>query len=131
MAKGLQATPLKPPALVQRETIAQRYALARTVVRYTAFVAIAWIAKDMILGLAGRDTLVAVRLAILGDFKFAAALSVTGPACIWAIAERWLRHRKVTYMQDRIKDLEAKIDPNRTSSRLTTAGKTNPGDRQL
>ncbi len=48
---------------------------------------------------------------------------------LWAIAERWFRHYKTSYMQTRITELEKRIDPRRTSSQLTQKGKTNPKDR--
>ena len=48
---------------------------------------------------------------------------------MWAVAERWLRHRKVSTMQTRIIELELAIDPKRTSSGLTRGGRTNPRDR--
>ncbi|WDR89570.1 hypothetical protein [Burkholderia ambifaria] len=41
----------------------------------------------------------------------------------WAIIERWLRHRKVSSMSNRLKWLEERFDNNRTSSGLDEAGR--------
>jgi len=83
--------------------------------------------------LAGQDTKLSIALSLvfsaLVDLKFAAAISLAGGAAVWAALERGLRLRKVDNMQGRIKQLEQMIDSNRTSSGLTTQGKTNPQDR--
>lgn len=48
---------------------------------------------------------------------------------IWAIGERRLRFRKVEHFHKHTKNLEEVLDENRTGSRLTHQGKTNPEDR--
>jgi hypothetical protein len=58
-----------------------------------------------------------------------AASVMTAFSVAWALGERRLRHQKVAYMQERIKKLELRLDPARTSSLLTIEGKTNPLDR--
>jgi hypothetical protein len=116
-------------ASVERERITQRYSLGRTIVRMLAIVAVFYLLNEMIVSLAGRDTFVALKMAFLADFKVALSVVLTGVAALWAIVERWLRYRKVEYLQGRIKDLEHAIDPNRTTSGLTPAGKTHPKDK--
>jgi len=116
-------------ASVERERISQRYALGRTFFRMLAVVGVAYFAKDMIVSLAGQNTFVALKLAFLADFKVALSVVMTGVATFWAFLERWLRHRKVEYLQGRIKELESSIDPNRTTSGSTPAGKTHPKDK--
>lgn len=46
----------------------------------------------------------------------------------WAFSERAHRHRKVRACYTRVRELEKRLDPDRTSSGLTPEGKTNPED---
>ena len=117
-------------AYVERERIARRYALLTTIVRTLGMVGGLYIAKDMVVSVAGRETFVALKLAFLADFKVALSFVMTGMAGAWALGERWLRHRTVTQLQARNKEFEMSIDPNRTSSTLTPAGTTNPRDKK-
>lgn len=47
----------------------------------------------------------------------------------WGYGERRLRKKKVEFFHKRNKKLEVLLDPNRTSSRLTKQGTTNPEDK--
>jgi hypothetical protein len=82
---------------------------------------------------AGEDTNLSIALTFVlrafAELKTTVFIGLTGTCAAWAILERILRQRKVEYMQGRIKELEQKIDPNRTSSDLTPKGQTNPRDR--
>jgi hypothetical protein len=100
----------------------------RTIARLLCVFGCVYVSRDFLSALAGKETILAVKLAFLGDIKFAAAVSVAGMASVWAAAERWLRHRDVEKMQGRIRDFELR-DKNRTTSGLTPKGKTNPRDR--
>ena len=81
--------------------------------------------------LAGQEThvLVETALSVFAEFDLAISIALTGLAAAWAVLERSLRHRKVEYLQDRIRMLETSIDPRRSTSNLTTKGKTNPEDK--
>jgi hypothetical protein len=83
---------------------------------------------------AGESTRVDVALSLflsaVAELKVAFLLSLAGAACAWGVMERTLRHRKVAQMQARIKQLEMTIDPNRSTSGLTPAGRTNPQDKR-
>ena len=46
----------------------------------------------------------------------------------WALMERRLRKKKIRSMSIYIKELEKRLDPDRTSSDLTDTGDTNPED---
>lgn len=105
------------------------FGLLRSIVWAAVAVLTVYFSPALIVPLAGKDTLVALNVAILGDIKFVVSIGLTGAAGVWAIVERSLRHRKVEYLQSRIKELETTIDKNRTSSKLTTKGKTNPRDK--
>jgi len=106
--------------------IEQSFTTFRTLIRVAGFVGGVY----FLTAFAGQSTSVIVEatLSILADFKFMVSLTLAGSAAIWAIVERSLRHRKVKYLQERIRQLETSIDPKRTSSGLTTKGKTNPKD---
>ena len=116
--------------IATRERIIQRYQLGRTVVRTCGAVAIAYFAKDFLVAIAGKETIFALKLSFFAHMKFFISIGLTGCACAWALAERWLRHRKVKTMQTRIIELKSTIDPKRTSSGLTPTGRTNPKDKR-
>ena len=113
--------------------IVQRYRTARTALRVTFAGFAIWCLYLAIDSIAGKTTafqaVVSVGFSLLWDIRFVVAFSLAGATTIWAAAERWLRHRKVNYLQGRIKVLELNIDPGRTTSGLTTKGRTNPRDR--
>ena len=109
--------------------IEQLYRTLRTAIRVVGVVAVAYIFRDSIAHLAGQTTKVGLELSFISDIKFVVSVSVAGLASCWAIAERKLRHRKVAKLQGRIIEMEKRIDPGRSTSGLTPAGKTHPRDR--
>jgi hypothetical protein len=115
-----------------RTRIVERYALARTIVRSLCLLGIGWLMAHAAGDFAGRVTSVNVSaaLSLIADLKFVATLTLAGGAGSWAFIERKLRHRKVDYLQERIRDLETRRDPQRSSSGLMTTGQTNPQDRR-
>jgi hypothetical protein len=129
MARGDPTLTNRLRAETAREAISQRYSTARTLIRTAGVVGVAYVWQGFLSQLAGHDTAVAINLTFLGDIKFLASISLAGGACVWAAVERNLRHRKVEFLQGRIRDLETTIDPQRTSSGLTPKGKTNPKDK--
>jgi hypothetical protein len=127
----VQATPLSARARerLSFHKIDQAYRTARTLIRAGAISFAFWCAYLAIDRVSGKTTAVSVGLSVLWDFRFALVLSLAGITSIWAVAERWLRHRKAEVMQGRIKDLEKMIDARRTTSGLTPKGATHPRDR--
>jgi hypothetical protein len=117
---------------LQRTRIVERYALARTAFRAMCVFGIAWLAREAISDLAGRETSVTVStaLSVIGDLRVTIAITLAGGAAVWALVERTLRHRKTEALQTRIIELEKGIDPRRSSSGLTPTGKTNPRDKR-
>jgi Flp pilus assembly protein protease CpaA len=109
------------------------YRTIRTGIRSAATVAIFYFAFRALEALGGQDTKLSIALTVVfhafAELKFVLAVAGLSGVTIWAVAERKLRHRKVEYLQGRIKTLELQIDPGRTSSGLTPAGKTHPRDR--
>jgi hypothetical protein len=120
------------PVAIEYYRIQQRYSTARTAVKAVAWGFAAYVGFGALREFAGQDTSVAISLILnaLVDFKFVISITLAGAACAWAVAERALRHRKVEQMEGRLKMLETKIDPGRSSSGLTSRGETNPRDRR-
>jgi hypothetical protein len=129
MSNGVSDLSKRDRAVLERDRLALRYGLARTVIKTAGAVLAVYFGREIIIALAGRDTYLALKVAFLGDIKIEIAFSVAGFASLWAICERKLRHRKVEALQGRIKQLETQIDQKRSSSRLTPKGKTNPMDK--
>lgn len=97
-------------------------------IRSVVFVIFAYLVFLAVEALAGQQTEANFALNMLADSKSGNFIVVWMPVfvilVIWASGERWLRLRKVAAMSSRIKELEARIDPQRTSSGLTAAGQT-------
>jgi hypothetical protein len=103
----------------------------RTAIRWAGIAIVAWFAKEAVTSLAGQNTSVLVSFVLnaLVDIKFALAVTLGLVGMGWAFVERAFRYRKVEYLQGRIRQLETRIDPNRSTSGLTPGGKTNPQDK--
>jgi hypothetical protein len=112
----------------------QLYLTLRTLLRCGTAVLIAYFGFEAVKVFAGESTRVDLALSLfisaLAEVKMVALLSLTGVACAWGVMERTLRHRKVAQLQTRIRDLETRLDPERSSSGLTSGGRTNPEDRR-
>jgi hypothetical protein len=93
-------------------------------------VAAVYLGREIIQAFAGETTRLAFELSVLADVKFALTVTLAGGAAAWGFIERSLRHRKVEQMSGRIKELETRLDTNRSSSGLTPKGKTNPKDKK-
>lgn len=84
--------------------------------------------------LAGRQTSADIVFKALADIKLNRALAKVAPwgtttlATGWAIAERKLRKRHIRRTSSENSKMQSHFDPNRRSSRLTTAGNTSPED---
>jgi hypothetical protein len=108
--------------------IEERYRTLRLAIKAAGWVAGIYIFREIAQSLAGEST--RFELSVLADVKFAFTLSLAVGGCAWGAIERVLRHRKVEQMSGRIKELETRLDPNRSSSGLTPRGKTNPKDKK-
>lgn len=80
----------------------------------------------------GTDTSVIVDIAYstLASNKTVAAIFavILTVVFLWAIWERKTRVQTVKHMETKTRELERKLDANRSSSNLTAEGKTNPED---
>jgi hypothetical protein len=81
--------------------------------------------------LAGHYTFSDIGIKVIGDFKVSEAVSyLFGAGGLgYGLRERKLRRQTTERLTQRTITLEKAMDPNRTSSHLTTRGTTNPEDR--
>ena len=109
----------------------ERYSTIRVALRGMFALGCCYYAYSSIAALAGQATSVQVNaaLTVLADMRFAIALTLAGGAGIWAAVERKIRQNAVERLHERIKSLETAHDPARSSSQLTSKGRTNPKDK--
>jgi hypothetical protein len=100
---------MKSDDLISHQKIDEIFKTVRTGIRTLGGCVAAYFAYLSIDSLAGQNT--NLILSLLADFKFSATMTLAGTAAAWAILERRLRHKKVEYMQDRIKKLEQRMIP--------------------
>lgn len=87
---------------------------------------------EVLMALAGKTTIADIAIggflsAGLGKAAAVSGVVATGTSA-WALLERRERRKKTEALTTRIRELEQRIDPTRTSSGLTPKGETNPED---
>lgn len=92
---------------------------------------VAWCLKEAVSSLAGVTTLADINVGVLVSLlsRRWVTYSITVAALLWAWRERRLRMQKIKHFSPRIARLERSIDPDRSSSRLTSTGRTRPEDK--
>ncbi len=82
--------------------------------------------------LAGQNTWAKITVNFLSNIKVSKIIAwiFGGGAIIYGKNQNKLRKDTVEFFEGRIRSLEAQIDPNRSSSKLTQRGDTRPEDRQ-
>lgn len=131
MAKHPASISGKSAERIELYRIDQRYKTFRTFWKCLFGLGAVYYLRDIFSVLAGETTRLAFELSVLADVRLVLtiAITLTGSAIAWAVLERLLRYRKVEALQDRVKQLELRIDPKRTTSGLTPKGQTNPRDK--
>lgn len=126
------ALPLQSKDIVHIRLIDQVAATTRTITRSAAAVACVFFFSRAVTAFAGQSTSVLVQLvfAMLADVRFVFALGTAAVALVVAYWQYRLRQRTIKRFHPRLKELEAMLDPNRSSSSLTPSGETNPSDRE-
>lgn len=103
-------------------------------IKCVMWIVIAYFALLATKALAGQSTSASLKLAVrwlsTERKETVTAWTVALFAILYGRSERNLRKRKTRYMQQRIRDLESKRDPSRSSSGLTESGET-PEEEQL
>ena len=107
-----------------------RFAMLVGVIAYGIFEA-----RRAIEALAGQTTVADIVLGFFSDLgsggSVVAAWTFGAFALAYGYRQRTLHRRAIIHFQDRVKKLEAKLDPNRSSSALQIDGKTRPEDRYI
>jgi hypothetical protein len=104
--------------------------IAINLVRWAGACVIAGFGYLSVAALAGKTTISAIGINVLTNVTINSALAwlLAGGSVAYGWRERRLRKRTIKRL-DRIPQLEAKIDPGRTSSKLGAGGVTHPRDR--
>jgi hypothetical protein len=102
----------------------------KTLLAVGGTVAVAYLVFRSIESLAGRSTDSNIMVKFVTDLKASRWLSMAfaGLMGTWGASERALKKKAVKRLHVRVKELEEKIDPTRTSSGLTLTGETRPED---
>jgi hypothetical protein len=110
--------------------VVKGYELARDVVKGFVYLGCAYFGYLAIVALAGQQTDARFALSYFtsGDNDYGLPWLVALVVIVLAFGERKLRLRKTRYLQGRIRELEQRVDPNRTSSGLLEDGSSNPKD---
>ena len=99
-------------------------------IRWGGIVACFYCLYLIVESLAGKTTAADIALKAITDLELDRGVLylLTGGTTFWAIRERKLRKKKTKDIEAHVKELEERIDPNRTSSNLTETGDTHPED---
>lgn len=113
--------------------LSKGFDVAKELIKYGFYGWFAWVALLAIRSMAGKKT--------EADFLFSAFFSSGNDyslpwliaifSSLYAMAQRKLRLKVTSSLQERIKELELRIDPLRTSSGLLPTGETNPEDKEI
>jgi hypothetical protein len=90
-----------------------------------------WCLVQISRSLAGQITVAEIQVLVEAFGKFSGPLPAWlfgGAGVLYGYFQRREKLRKTTYFQDRIRELETRVDPTRSSSGLQTDGSTNPED---
>lgn len=100
-------------------------------IKYGAWIVIAYFAEQVLISFAGKTTHATVALSLLAEFdKFRFIPWVVAALClIYATRERKERLRKTEKLSSRIRDLETRLNPSRSSSNLAPTGETHERDK--
>lgn len=103
------------------------------IIPWGSFIAIFVLLYLMVDRLAGKMTLADIGMSVKADVKVSDVVAYIFGGCgtLYGYKERRLRHKKTEELAAYASQLEASIDPNRTSSKLTKKGTTRPGDNRL
>jgi len=117
---------------VKFRLIDQSFQTIRTLIRSSVVLGLGYLGEQAVESLSGETTSIIVNgsLKLLADIHVVIPYAIAGLLGAWGVGERRLRQRKTDALQGRIKTLEIAVDPKRSSSNLTTHGKTNPKDRR-
>jgi hypothetical protein len=107
------------------------FTLLNNLVRWGGVVLITRYIYLAIAALAGSRTFADISINFLGNLQISALLAWGGTAgaIIYGLRQRKLKHDTIEHLHRRIRELELRVDPRRSSSKLTERGETRPEDR--
>jgi len=102
-------------------------------IRYGAFCVLGYFATKCVSAMAGRTTYANMAMTFLVKMKADKWIAYTlgGGGMLYGWSERRLRQRNIKRFGQAAADMEKVIDPQRSSSHLSTDGTTHPLDRQV
>jgi len=118
-------------AQLKKAKVAEGFvSVANNLIKYGAAVAIAYFLYKSLDSLAGRETISNIGIKILTDMKVNQWLAylLGGGGVIYGRSQNKLRKKDIGRYSSRVKDLESRIDPRRSSSKLQPNGETLPED---
>ena len=107
------------------------FGLATQLVKWAGILGVVYLISTMVSALAGKTTLadIAIQFLTASHAREWTSYGITGAAIVWAILERRLRKSTGRQLSRRLKVIENRLDPDRSSSELTETGETRPEDR--
>jgi hypothetical protein len=115
--------------IVKAESITK---VVTTLVRYGTFSFVAWTVLQMVQALAGHVTIadisLAVRFLVSEKKKEVFSWGVGAAGFFYGWRQRKFRKDDIERRSERIAELERRLDPRRSSSKLDKRGGTNPED---
>jgi len=118
---------------LRRTNTAQAIAsIVNNAIRWTGVVFISWCGYQSINAMAGKQTAASILISLFGNLTVSQSLAyiLGAGGVIYGLSERKLRQGTVKRLQKRNQDLEGRLDPGRTSSKLTETGETHPRDQE-
>lgn len=102
----------------------------RLIIKYGFLAIVAGFSYESIAVLAGKHTFADIGIKFLSDVRIANSVGyvVGGAGLAYGRRQKKLKEDTIQQLAPRIKELEAAIDPNRSSSGLTPHGRTRPED---
>lgn len=105
--------------------------ITKTIVQYSFLAFCVYYIYRSIAVLAGKATFASLGLSVLGNIQVSDGIYIvlTGGSIIYGLGQRELRRRNIKRLTERPIEMEKRLDPNRSSSGLTTRGTTRPEDK--
>jgi hypothetical protein len=134
--KDLEITVAKQSAEIKHLKAGRQADLVCTTIsgafRWGCFAFLGWCTLQAVRELAGKTTFAELVVGFLANVEvgWTVSLSVGFVGVLFGVKERKLRLRKTASMAVYIRQLEARLDPKRTTTTLTLDGQTNPEDKR-
>lgn len=117
--------------LKRQKTAGTLATVLNNLIRWSALSVIAYFAYRTVASLSGETTTADIGIKLFADVKLSEVFAYLfgGGGVVYGVRQRNLRGNTIERLQGRIKSLEKRLDPGRTSSGLTPRGSTHPRDQ--